>query len=250
MHIKGVSMFWLVFGLIIFFILFLLIVLLTSGSSKRKTMDSLKNEVAEKKKRPKPTGKKEKKRKVKVPKSAASVEEVVSVPKKRQRSDEKSVAKQRPADVVHEEPPVKVSIPVVKPKVVVEEVVVEKEPEPVAEPVVEEDTYQYSAFDHSRTMEEFGLDADEAAEFIQELIKQVEDELPKLEEAVQAQDEKAIEDISHMIKGSATNLGSGGIADVLIDFNTYAKEGSDPVIIAKHMRHLHRALVELKQQFS
>ena len=98
-------------------------------------------------------------------------------------------------------------------------------------------------------MEEFGLPKEDADEFIVDLIQQIEDEMPALEVAVQEQDNKQIENISHMIKGSATNLGTGGAADVLIDFNTYMKTGSDPVIIAGHMRNLHRSLSELKEQF-
>jgi len=115
--------------------------------------------------------------------------------------------------------------------------------------VTEEDDYHYAPFDHSRTMEEFGLSREDADDFIVELIQQIETEMPALETAVETRDNKRIEVISHMIKGSATNLGTGGAADVLIDFNTYMKMGSEPAVIAMHMRHLHRALGELKEQF-
>lgn len=121
--------------------------------------------------------------------------------------------------------------------------------EPVVEAVIEEETYDYPAFDNTRTMEEFGLPKEEADEFIVELIQQVDDELPGLEAAVAANENSKIEDISHMLKGSATNLGTGGLADVLIDFNTYMKTQSDPAVIAMHMRNLHRAYSELKEQF-
>jgi len=124
-----------------------------------------------------------------------------------------------------------------------------EEEESIPEPVASSLPYEYSVFDNARTMEEFGLSKEEADEFIVELITQVEGELPALEAAVEANDAKQIEDISHMVKGSATNLGTGGIADVLIDFNTYMKSDNDPAVIATHMANLRRALKELKEQF-
>ena len=112
-----------------------------------------------------------------------------------------------------------------------------------------QEAYNYLPFDNTRAMEEFGLPKEDADLFIVDLIAQIEDELPALQVAVEARDNKKIEDISHMIKGSATNLGTGGAADVLVDFNTYMKTGDDPVVIAAHMRNLNRALAELKEQF-
>lgn len=134
---------------------------------------------------------------------------------------------------------------------VVEEAEEEVSPEAAIEESVlaEEEIYSYPPFDNTRAMEEFGLPKEDADLFIVDLIEQIEDEMPALEVAVEAHDVKKIEDISHMIKGSATNLGTGGAADVLIDFNTYMKSGEDPLVIAAHMRNLHRALAELKEQF-
>ncbi len=126
------------------------------------------------------------------------------------------------------------------------------EEEPVSEEVevtAEEEPYNYLPFDNTRAMEEFGLPKEDADLFIVDLITQIEDELPALQMAVAEHDSKKIEDISHMIKGSATNLGTGGAADVLVDFNTYMKSGDDPVVIAAHMRNLNRALADLKAQF-
>ncbi len=158
--------------------------------------------------------------------------------------------------------------PVTEPKPVVEEIspvieelpareevprekVVEVPEEVIAEPqpVIEEEPYNYAPFDNARTMEEFGLSKEEANDFIVDMIQQIESELPGLEEAVSANDSKRIEDISHMLKGSATNLGTGGVADVLVDFNTYMKTSDDPAVIAKHMHNFRRALKELKEQF-
>jgi hypothetical protein len=126
------------------------------------------------------------------------------------------------------------------------------EEEPVSEEVevtAAEEAYNYLPFDNTRAMEEFGLPKEDADLFIVDLIAQIEDEMPALQVAVEARDNKKIEDISHMIKGSATNLGTGGAADVLVDFNTYMKTGDDPVVIAAHMRNLNRALADLKEQF-
>jgi len=159
-------------------------------------------------------------------------------------------------EVIEVETP-EVEVPTVEENEVVEEtlevpvepLVEVEEEEPTPEPVETTLPYEYTVFDNARTMEEFGLSKEEADEFIVELITQVEDEMPALESAVEAHDAKQIEDISHMVKGSATNLGTGGIADVLIDFNTYMKSDNDPAVVAGHMVNLHRALKELKEQF-
>ena len=249
-------MFWLSFAVLIAFIVFLIVILFASQSSTNRNLENLKDEVAKKeskqptatKAKVKPKTKKPKKVVEPTPEPVPVVEEVAPV----------VVA---PVTVEPEPEPIPVEPEVVAPEPevveVVEEVLPPKVEAPVQEPEIvetveapEDDTYDYAPFDHSRTMEEFGLDADEAAEFIQELIKQVDDSLPDLEAAVSAMDETKIEDISHMIKGSATNLGTGGIADVLIDFNTYVKEGDDASVIAQHMRNLHRAQKDLKAQFS
>ena len=253
-------MFWLSFAVLIAFIVFLIVILFASQSSTNRNLENLKDEVAKKKsKQPTATKakakpKKEKPKKVKKPASepepiAPVVEEVAPVIEVAPVSVEPEPIPVEPEVVAPEPEPEVVEVE--------EEVLPPKDEAPVQEPEVvetveapEDDTYDYAPFDHSRTMEEFGLDADEAAEFIQELIKQVDDSLPDLEAAVSAMDETKIEDISHMIKGSATNLGTGGIADVLIDFNTYVKEGDDASVIAQHMRNLHRAQKDLKAQFS
>ena len=154
-----------------------------------------------------------------------------------------------------ETPPVEVetveetSPEIPEPLAVTVEKVEEVVPEAPVEETISEVPYDYPPFDNARTLEEFGLSEEEAADFMIDLIQQVEQEMPALEEAVAANDAKQIEDISHMIKGSATNLGTGGIADVLVDFNTYMKSASDPKIIAAHMKNLHTALSALKEQF-
>lgn len=116
-------------------------------------------------------------------------------------------------------------------------------------PEAETESYNYQVFDNTRTMEEFGLSKEDADDFIVDLIHQIEDVTPSLEEAVRTNDNRKIEEISHMVKGSATNLGTGGIADVLVDFNTYMKTANDPAVIARHMNNFRVALKQLKEQF-
>lgn len=268
---QGVFMFWLIFAVLVSFIIFLVVILFASQSSSNRNLENLKGEVEEKKKRKKPTATKAKAKKEKVKKEKPKEESVeppvavaepevpvVEVPPVVE--PEPTVVEPEPVTVTPEPTPVEVvpevpvAEPVVEPEVpAVEEAVVEVEEVvevTASEEAAVDESYDYPPFDHSRTMEEFGLDADEAGEFIQELIKQVDDVLPDLEAAVAAQDEKQIEELSHMIKGSATNLGTGGMADVLVDFNTYVKEEHDPAVIAQHMKNLHHAQKELKAQFS
>ena len=282
-------MFWLAFISIILFILFLIIILITTGrSTTDKNLRSLKEELEEKNRKlleKKSAPKKEKKRS----KPAPSVEPEPSIDKKEHvetvveeippvESTEKT-SESPVSEVTEPEVEVKAQKQEEAPELFIEEiqdesvplpqeevpVAVEPEKEAAAErsePPMEEvlearsekveeeaDDYDYPPFDNTRTMEEFGLSKEEANDFIVDLIQQIEDEMPALITAVEANDSKQIEDISHMIKGSATNLGTGGVADVLIAFNTYMKTDNDPKVIAKYMRHLTRALEELKVQF-
>ena len=250
-------MFWFIFILIILFIIFL-IVLLISSSQVTLSRPRAKSKVRQKK---------EPKKKKAIAETKTKVTAVIP-------TEEES-----PAVIEPEAPvivPTPLSEPVVKavpePEVVVEEkeviaeisefepfIIEDEYDEPevdtvpevkiTPEPIVE-DTYHYDTFDNTRTMEEFGLSREEANDFILDLIQQVKEELVNLESAVAVHDTKKIEDISHMIKGSATNLGTGGIADVLVDFNTYMKSANEPEVVAMHMRNLHRAYNELKSQFS
>jgi len=130
------------------------------------------------------------------------------------------------------------------------EVVPKPEPKVEVIPEIELPKKEYQKYSNSRAMEQLGLSQEEADMFIGELIDQIDSEIPGLETAIQNKDLEKIESISHMIKGSATSLGSGGVADVLIDFNTYVKGGDDKQIIQAHFENLKYYLVELKSQFS
>jgi len=109
---------------------------------------------------------------------------------------------------------------------------------------------QYDKFNNARAVEQLGLSQDEADMFIKELIQQIDDELPKLEAAIDNEDFEQIDDISHMIKGSSSSLGSGGVADVLSDMNEYSKEGRDIEIIRDYLYNLKYYFNELKTQFA
>ena len=106
----------------------------------------------------------------------------------------------------------------------------------------------YPDFDNSRLLG-LGLSQADADAFTGELIEQIEDQIPKIEEAISNRAFDQIERLSHSIKGSATNIGTGGVADVLVDFNTYAKTGKDMDIITAHFENLKNYQGKLKKQF-
>jgi len=107
----------------------------------------------------------------------------------------------------------------------------------------------YPEFSNARAVEQLGLSQEEADLFMPELVAQIEEELPNLEAAIAANDVVQVERVSHMLKGSSTNLGSGGVSDVLVAFNTYCKTGSDFEVIQNHMQNLRFYLGRLKAQF-
>ncbi len=280
-------MFWFVFSFIILFIIFLIVLLFTTNhTTTGRHLDRLKKDLDTSNQKARERSKTERAKKVTtaVVEKVETAPEVVEIQEEVQPPEtqevpvpeveepvvipavEETIVLEEPEaspeeemtlppfieEEFEEEPVETLSTEPVAPELVEEMPIVDTKKDEVEEPepeAVVEVPYTYSAFDNTRTMDEFGLSAEEAAEFMVELIQQVEQEIPSLEAAVEAGDNKKIEDISHMIKGSATNLGTGGIADVLIDFNTYMKTEHDPAVIAAHMSNLRRALAELKTQF-
>ena len=135
-------------------------------------------------------------------------------------------------------------------------VVVETEEEPETEEIIEEVTEakelpecKYPPFTHVRLVE-MGLSDDEATEFVNELIPQLEEQVPLIEEAISNNDFHKIEKLTHGVKGSATNIGTGGVADFLTEFNTYLKSGTDVDIVKAYHAHFIRYIEELKKQYS
>jgi len=131
------------------------------------------------------------------------------------------------------------------------------EPEPtpeVEEPEVAEETKvlpetKYPKFSHARLVE-MGLSDDEAVEFVQELIPQLELQIPLVEEAMNIPDFHQMERLTHSIKGSATNIGTGGVSDLLVECNTYLKSGTDIDIAKVYFEALKHYTKELKEEYA
>jgi len=93
-----------------------------------------------------------------------------------------------------------------------------------------------------------GLTDVEVKEFIAELIPQIEKQLPLIEDAIILSNFYQVEKLTHHIKGSATNIGTGGVADLLVEYNTYLKNGTDISIIESYFQELIYYTKELKAQ--
>jgi len=174
-----------------------------------------------------------------------------------QNSTERSEASQEAKKATSKPEPTVQPEPEVKPEPIVE---VKPEPElqqvPEPEPKKELPTEtkklpeaNYPQFTHVRLIE-MGLSEEEAKEFVAELIPQIETEIPLIEAAIQEGDFHQIEKLTHGIKGSATNLGTGGVSDLLTDYNTYVKTGTDADIAKAYLEHLVDYTNELKAQYA
>jgi len=107
----------------------------------------------------------------------------------------------------------------------------------------------YPKFTHIRLIE-MGLSDEEAKEFVQELIPQIEEQIPLIEKSLKDNDFHQMERLTHSIKGSATNLGTGGISDLLVECNTYLKTGTDTDIANAYFTHLIHYTKALKKQYT
>ena len=94
-----------------------------------------------------------------------------------------------------------------------------------------------------------GLSDEEAKDFVKELISQIEELLPAIEKATEEKDFHQMERLTHSIKGSSTNIGTGGIAELLVDYNTYLKTGDDIVLSKAYFEELKVQLDRLKAQY-
>ena len=169
--------------------------------------------------------------------------------------EEKPEIEETPEEVEKVQPEVELKevIEEVQPEVTVE---VESKKEPETEEIIEEviedkelPECKYPPFTHVRLVE-MGLSDDEATEFVNELIPQLEEQVPLIEEAISNANFHQVEKLTHGIKGSATNIGTGGVADFLTEFNTYLKSGTDVDIIKAYHAHFIRYIEELKKQYS
>ncbi len=107
----------------------------------------------------------------------------------------------------------------------------------------------YPLFTHVRLIE-MGLSDEEANEFVHELIPQLEIQTPLIEEAFKKEDFHQMERLTHSIKGSATNLGTGGVSDLLVECNTYLKTGTDKDIAKVYLDSLKHYTKTLKDQYT
>lgn len=107
----------------------------------------------------------------------------------------------------------------------------------------------YPLFTHARLIE-MGLSDEEAQDFVQELIPQLEAQIPLIEEAYENKDFHQMERLTHSIKGSTTNLGTGGVSDLLVECNTYLKTGSDIDIARTYIDSLKHYTQTLKEQYT
>lgn len=108
---------------------------------------------------------------------------------------------------------------------------------------------KYPKFDHSRLLD-MGLNEDEVKEFVQELIPQINNQIPLIQEAMKIPDFHSMERLTHSIKGSSTTVGTGGISDLLVEYNTYLKKGQELPIIEAYFTHLVRYAKELEEQYA
>lgn len=129
------------------------------------------------------------------------------------------------------------------------EIVEEVLPEAEIEETKELPTCEYPPFTHVRLVE-MGLSDDEATEFVNELIPQLEEQIPLIEIEIANGDFHQVERLTHGIKGSATNLGTGGISDLLVEYNTYLKSGTDIDVVKAYQVHFIHYIEELKKQYA
>ena len=108
---------------------------------------------------------------------------------------------------------------------------------------------KYPKFTHVRLVD-MGFSDDEAEEFVTELIPQIETQIPLIHEAIQSSDFHQVERLTHHIKGSATNIGTGGVSDLLVEYNTYLKSGTDITIVKSYFQDLIQYTKELKLQYA
>lgn len=186
---------------------------------------------------------------------------------KKERDEKRQVRKTPPSELKTEKPPKEEKKPKPKPieeKAVITPEIVEAEPvvpeiipveskaEEKAEPAAAKELppCNYPPFDHSRMVETLGLSEEDAKEFVGELISQIDTHLPLIKEEMRKGDFHQLEKLTHSIKGSATNLGTGGVSDLLVDFNTYLKKGTDREITEHYIAALETYMEKLKAQYA
>ena len=108
----------------------------------------------------------------------------------------------------------------------------------------------YGSFNHQRLVEGMGLSPEEADEFVMELIGQLEAAIGQLDELIEKGDYTEVEHVTHGLKGAALNIGEGGVAQLLIDYNTYMKHGTEKPIVEAYQTRLKQTVSDLKVEYS
>ena len=108
---------------------------------------------------------------------------------------------------------------------------------------------KYPKFNYER-LTKMGLSEEEAIEFTRELIPQIKTQIPLIKEAMEKEDFHNMERLTHSIKGSSTTVGTGGVSDLLVEYNTYLKTGKDLPIAEAYFKHLNRYAEELEKEFA
>ena len=119
--------------------------------------------------------------------------------------------------------------------------------ESIETPKVEIPTKQYSKYDNARAVDEMGLTQEEADSFVVDLVKAVESEVPRMEEAVKNSEYKTLEEIVHTITGSSSTLGSGGISSAFISFYAAVQHHDSMQDLHIHLQNVKYYLQELKE---
>ncbi|WP_456403296.1 hypothetical protein [Hydrogenimonas sp.] len=109
---------------------------------------------------------------------------------------------------------------------------------------------RYGPFTHQRLVEGMGLSPEEADEFVVELIHQLEEAIVHIDTKIEEANFDEIEHITHGLKGAALNIGSGGVADILVDYNTEMKECKDIDVAKTYQDLLRHAVSDLKIEYS
>ena len=117
----------------------------------------------------------------------------------------------------------------------------------VETPTVAIPTKQYPKYNNSRAVDEMGLSKEDADSFVLDLIKAVESEVPRMEDAIQSSEYKTLEEIVHTITGSSSTLGSGGISSAFISFYAAVQHHDSMQDLAVHLQNVKYYLNQLKE---
>ncbi len=106
----------------------------------------------------------------------------------------------------------------------------------------------YPAFNHAR-LTKMGFSKEETDEFLQELIEQIDTQLPVMEDAILQKDYTTLDSALHTIKGSTSTIGTGGISDLIDAFNLYIHKDKEPKVISHYMKYFKHYFEALKTQY-